>query len=72
MWLGFDPWPRNSICHGAAKSKKKRKKERKTISTLSLVNLSFAAELRPVTEQDRRKIVCLLSKVAGIPVMAQW
>ena len=26
LWLGSDPWPRNSICHGVAE-KEKRKKE---------------------------------------------
>ena len=23
LWLGSDPWPRNSICHGVAKEEKK-------------------------------------------------
>ena len=26
LWLRSDPWPRNSICHGAAKKKKRKKK----------------------------------------------
>ena len=26
LWLGSDPWPGNSICHGAAKKKKKKPK----------------------------------------------
>ena len=25
LWLGPDPWPWNSICHGAAKKEKKKK-----------------------------------------------
>ena len=24
QWLGYDPWPGNSICHGMAKNGKKR------------------------------------------------
>lgn len=33
LWLGFDPRPKNSICHGAVKIKKKKqgKKERKSV-----------------------------------------
>ena len=27
LWLGSDPWPRNSISRGAAKKEKKKKKE---------------------------------------------
>ena len=29
MQLGSDPWPWNSICHGAAKKEKKKKKKKK-------------------------------------------
>ena len=25
LWLRFNPWPRNSICHGKAKKKKKKR-----------------------------------------------
>ena len=25
LWLGCDPWPGNSICHGVAKKEKKEK-----------------------------------------------
>ena len=24
LWLGYDPWPGNSICRGVAKKKKKK------------------------------------------------
>ena len=27
LWLGSDPWPGNSICHGTAKKEKKKKKQ---------------------------------------------
>ena len=29
LWLGSNPWPRNSICCGAVKKKKKKKKKEK-------------------------------------------
>ena len=28
LWIGSNPWPRNSICCGAAKKEKRRKKEK--------------------------------------------
>ena len=28
LWLGSDPWPRNSTCLRVAKKKKKRERER--------------------------------------------
>ena len=28
LWLGFDPWPGNSICHGLVKNEKKKKKKK--------------------------------------------
>ena len=31
LQLGSDPWPRNSICHGAAKNKKKTNKAYKSV-----------------------------------------
>ena len=29
LWLGSDPWPRNSLCCGVAKRGEKKKKEKK-------------------------------------------
>ena len=43
LWLRSDSWPRNSICHGEArtkKKKKKRKKERKIFFT-TMLHFSF-------------------------------
>ena len=38
MWLGSDPWPRNSICRRVAKKKKKKKKDRmKQLTTACLI-----------------------------------
>jgi len=30
LWLGSDPWPRNSTCHGAAKKKKIKTNKQKS------------------------------------------
>ena len=34
LWLGSDPWARNSICHMAAKKEKKKKKKASTVTIL--------------------------------------
>ena len=31
LWLRFDPWPRNSICHQVAKKEKRKKKKKSHI-----------------------------------------
>ena len=41
LWLGSDPWPRNSICLGTAKKKKKKKKKKRGLVLASRWALGF-------------------------------
>ena len=47
LWLGSDPWSRNSICLGEAKSEKKKKiKEKKNCVVIMItVSSSFSFQL---------------------------
>ena len=51
LWLGSDPWPRNSICHGVAKKRvcvcvcvRERERERERVMSNSLTLYIIAAQ----------------------------
>ena len=42
--LGSDPWPRNSVCHGVAK--KKKRKEKKCLRKTGVIMDGFMEEVK--------------------------
>ena len=60
LWLGSDPWPRNSMCHGAAKKKKTSK------TKLELLKSSYS-NLISRFNHLRTKLTCILTSTKYLP-----